>query len=122
MYNSTMHLHLSFDRKQRARRVSRRDQKTKEGLRSTAAGGKHKRGAAVTTSSERDGGGSRDMLSEGSDGTDGGGEGLLNKIALKALRKLEGPAFDGSLRQAFNEQAGGRGRADGMLSRSHLKR
>ncbi|CAM9486376.1 unnamed protein product, partial [Sphacelaria rigidula] len=84
--------------------------------------GKHKRGAAVTTSSERDGGGSRDMLSEGSDGTDGGGEGLLNKIALKALRKLEGPAFDGSLRQAFNEQAGGRGRADGMLSRSHLKR
>lgn len=61
------------------------------------------------------------MYSEGSDGTEGSGKGLLNKTALKALRKLEGPAFNGSLRQAFNEQAGGQGRAEGALSRSHLK-
>lgn len=108
----------SSSRNRRGRNANRTGDRSKEGLRSAAGG--HRRGAAVTTSSERDGEGSN-MFSEGSGGRGGYGSGLLNTEALKALRKLEGPALDGSLRQAFGKLAGG-GRGGGALTSSKIKR
>lgn len=90
----------------------------RSGDRSRSVG--RKGGNDVATSSEKDGEGTNSTSSE-PDYAVAGKEGgvVASNAVLKALKKLEGPAFDGGLRRAFEEFHSGR---DETLSRSQLKR
>eukprot|EP00903_Cladosiphon_okamuranus_P008645 g8289.t1 len=94
----------SRSREQRTeRRSSSLDTRRKTNRGSTGGAG---------TSSESEGGGNS------SSGGRGGADTLVSKAGLRALKKLEGPAFDGSLRREYDALRGGRHRE---LSTSSLK-
>lgn len=93
----------SSDSRQRSRS---REQRTAGSKRISYSSPKKRRNSSsgeAGTSSESEGGGG-DSSSAGRVG----GDALVSKAVLRALKKLEGPAFDGSLRREYEKLSDGR--------------